>query len=92
MRREVSTSASQAANASAPVEALASYAAWKSNGFADHTIGADASSNTRRNQARSTSAMCRTRASSDSVDGFIDRSRSCSSLSPAHFMARVSRW
>uniref|UniRef100_Q7M0K5 Hypothetical 5.8K protein (kan 5' region) n=1 Tax=Streptomyces griseus TaxID=1911 RepID=Q7M0K5_STRGR len=54
-------------------------------------MGAAPSSNTRRNQARSTSARCRTRASSDKVDGGIDRSRNASSSSPAHFMARVSR-
>ena len=55
-------------------------------------MGASLSSNTRRNQARSTSAMCRTRPSSESVDGGIDRRRSSSSLSPSHFRARVARW
>ena len=45
----------------------------------------------RRNQDRSTSAMCRTNDRSDSDDGVVRR-RSSSSVRPAHFSARVSRW
>jgi hypothetical protein len=45
-----------------------------------------------RNQIRSTPAMCRTRPSSDSVDGGTARSLSCAVVNPEHFDARVSRW
>ena len=55
------------------------------------TSGTSCPSRTRRNQARSTSAMCRTRPSSVRDDGVVRRRRS-SSDSPAHFSARVSRW
>lgn len=72
------------------VDALASYAAWKSI-LSDHTKCASLSSNARRHHGRSISAMCRTRPSSDSVDGGIDRCRNSSSVSPAHLMARVAR-
>ena len=57
----------------------------------DQTSGTSCPSSTRRNQARSTSAMWRTRLSSVSEDGVVRRRRS-SSESPAHFSARVSRW
>jgi hypothetical protein len=36
--------------------------------------------------------MCRTRPSSDSVDGGTDRSASCSGVSPPHFSSNVARW
>ncbi len=45
----------------------------------------------RRNQVRSTSAMCRASPSSVSVDGGADRRLSSSSDSPAHFIANVAR-
>src|ERR687887_1145603 len=46
---------------------------------------------TRRIQPRSTSAMCLTRPSSESVDGAADRSVSWAGASPAHLKASVSR-
>ena len=41
-------------------------------------------------QSRSTSARCRSRPSSDMVDGGTDRRASCSAPSPSHFISRVS--
>ena len=46
----------------------------------------------RRNQARSTSAMCRTRPSSDNVDDGTAALRSSSSERSSHFIASVARW
>ncbi len=43
-------------------------------------------------QYRSTSAMCRTRPSSERPDGGTERSRSWSSVSPPRLSARVLRW
>src|SRR6266516_5632123 len=48
--------------------------------------------NRRRNQPRSTSAMCRTRPSSEIVDGSTARRASCPASSPSHFSCSVSRW
>ena len=44
---------------------------------------------TRRNQCRSTSAMCRIRPSSDMVDGATERRASCSPSRSGHFISRV---
>jgi hypothetical protein len=44
-----------------------------------------------RNQAPSTSAMCRTMPSSDRFDGGTGASASCSPVSPAHFHSSVAR-
>ena len=45
----------------------------------------------RRNQERSTPAMCRRSPSSDSVEGSTARRRICSTESPEHFRASVAR-
>lgn len=42
-------------------------------------------------QSRSPSARCRSRPSSDIVDGGTDRRASCCASSPAHFICKVSR-
>ncbi len=78
-------------NACSGLEPVLSNAAWKSTS-PDQTMGASLSSNARRNHVRSTSAMWRTKASSDRVDGGIDAARSSSAASPSHFIASVARW
>ena len=56
---------------------------------ATNSPGAVSCDSTRRNQLSSTSAMCRTRPSSDMLEGETDRSRNCASVSPSHFHASV---
>src|SRR6266568_2285036 len=45
-----------------------------------------------RNHHRSTSVMCRTRPSRDSLEGATARRLSWSAVSPAHLVSNVARW
>lgn len=91
IRRACATSACHTANASPASARAASYATWKSPS-GDHTSPISSPAKVRRNQARSTSAMCRTSPSSDSAEGGEDFVRSCSVVSPAHLASSVARW
>ena len=82
----VHATSTAAGSATAPVKsASGSASVW-------YRLGTSSPANRRRNQPRSTSAMCRTRPSRDIVEGSTARRASCPASSPSHFSCSVSRW